>query len=296
MKIGFIIPILEEYDLDVAVKNIERACADSGTDYDIIFALNARMDVMFTRIRNLFSENAKVKAFMTDRFVSEHKLITFAMKSCEDYGAVVIYSGKEETNVDVIKAFIASHQAGNKIVYLKKVYRGFANIWQNFKNLIYRLGVFVLGVFKDIVAENDIQLLDSDVVKTINQLPTRNQLLRTLDSLIYYNTDIVHLQVDPNEYINPIYTEKIKSYYTNASASYIFLVMALLSATASILLLSLQINIHYLFHLGMWSMFAISFFTYIVLNAKKRLSLRVGKEFDPNELKSIEQKIEYYNF
>ena len=37
------------------------------------------------------------------------------MEKCEDYDATIIYAGKEEINVDVVKAFITSHQAGNKI-------------------------------------------------------------------------------------------------------------------------------------------------------------------------------------
>lgn len=296
MKVGFIIPLLDEYDLDVAYKNIEKACKDSGVDFDVIFALNNKASSVFTKIRNVFVENNKVKAFMSDRPVNEHKLITLAMQECEGYDATIIYSGKEETNVDVMKALITSWQAGNKIVYLRKVYRGFAKITNYIKTALYKLGVAILGIFKDVCAENDIQLLDNDVVKTINQLPNKNQLLRTLDSLIYYNTDIIHLEVDPNEFINPIYTEKEKNYYRNALVSYISLGVSLVSVFVSILLLSLQVDFYFLFHIILWVVFVIGFFVFIVFSTKKVLSGRVGVEFDINELNSLKAKIEYYNF
>lgn len=296
MKVGFIIPILDEYDLEVAYKNIEKACKDSNVEFDVIFALNSKVSSVFTKIRNIFVENDKVKAFMTDRPVNEHKLITLAMQECERYDAAVIYSGKEETNVDVMKALITSWQAGNKIVYLRKVYRGFAKITHYIKTAFYKLGIAILGIFKDVCAENDIQLLDNDVVKTINQLPNKNQLLRTLDSLIYYNTDVIHLEVDANEFINPVYTEKDKSFYRNALVSYISLGVAFISAFVSILLLSLQVSLYFLFHIIFWVIFIIGFFVFIVFSTKKVLSSRVGVEFDINELNSLKAKIEYYNF
>lgn len=296
MKISFIIPMLDDYDVEVAYRNIEKACSDTDVDFDVIFAINNKLNVMFMKVRNIFVENKRVKAFMTDREVNQHKLITLAMQDCEDYDAVVIYSGKEETNVDVIKAFIESWKAGNKIVYLKKVYRGFARVWASLKGLLYKIGVLVLGIFKDIGAENDIQLLDQDVVKTINQLPNKNQLLRTLDSLIYSSTDIIHLQVDPNEYINQLYTEKQKTYYNNAIISYVALFVAMSSALASSLLLGLNIDVSLLSHVAMWSAFALSFFMWVVFSTKKTLALRVGKEFDLQELKNIKAQTEYYNF
>lgn len=297
MKIGFIIPILDDYDVELAYKNIDKACKDSGVRYNIIFALNNKLNILFTKIRNNFVENNTVKAFMTDRPVNEHKLITLAMKECEDYDAVIIYSGKEETNVDVMKAFITSWKAGNKIVYLKKVYRGFfAKFWQNLKNAFYKFGVLMLGIFKDICAENDIQLLDNDVVKTINQLPNKNQMLRTLDSLIYYNTDIIHLEVDPNEYINPIYEEKDNAYVRNNVIAYSSFALSLAFALTSILLLCFEVKIHFLFHVVFWCLFLITFFLYIVFATKSILNVRVGKEVSLSELNSIQSKTEYYNF
>ncbi len=296
MKIGFIIPLLDDYDLEVAYKNIDKACKDSEVDYEIIFALDHKLNVMFTKIRNIFVENSKIKAFMTDRSVNEHKLITLAMLESEKYDAVIIYSGKEETNVDVMKAFITSWQAGNKLVYLKKVYRGFAKFTHYLKTAFYRMGVAILGIFKDICAENDIQLLDRDVVITMNQLPTKNQMLRTLDSLIYYATDTIHLEVDPNEFVNTIYTEKPTSYKKNATISYISLGVSLALALTSILLLSFGAKLHFLFHIGFWALFAVTFFLFVVFGTRKTLTMRVGKEMEANELKSLQTKTEYYNF
>ena len=116
MKIGFIVPLLDEYDLEKNVDTITKSCAESNVDFDIIFALNSKLSATFTKIRNLYVENTAVKAFMVDRPVDQHKLITLAMEKCEDYDATIIYSGKEEVNADVIKAFITSYAAGNKIV------------------------------------------------------------------------------------------------------------------------------------------------------------------------------------
>lgn len=296
MKIGFIIPLMDDYDLEVAYKNIDKACKDSEVNYEIVFALNHKLNVMFTKVRNTFVENANIKAFMTDRAVSEHKLITLAMQDSEKYDAIVIYSGKEETNVDVLKAFIASWQAGNKIVYLKKVYRGFARVTNYLKTMFYKLGIAMLGIFKDVCAENDIQLLDNDVVKTINQLPNKNQLLRTLDSLIYYATDVIFLEVDPNEFINPLYSEKDESYKKNLLGAYISLSVSLSMALTSIMVLAFKGNLHFLIHLMFWALFVLSFFLFVVFSTKKVLSVRVGKEVELTELKSIRAKTEYYNF
>ena len=295
MKIGFIVPLLDEYDVEVAYKNIDKACKDTNVSYEIIFALSNKLNLLFTKIRNVFVENAKIKAFMADRPVSEHKLITMAMQESESYDAIVIYSGKEDTNADVIKAFISSWQAGNKIVYLRKVYRGFARFTNFIKTIFYKLGIMVLGIFNDVCAENDIQLLDADVVKTINQLPNKNQLLRTLDSLIYYAVDVIHLEVDPNEFVNPIYTEKGKDVVKHNIVSYVSLGVAIVSGLVSIILMLSNANAHFMVHLALWAVFVCAMFVFIVYQTKRVLAVRVGQEIDINELDSIKNKTEYYN-
>lgn len=296
MKINFIIPLLDDYDIELAYKNIDKACKESKIDYDIVFGLNYKLGNLFTKIRNEFVENNKIRAFMTDRPVNQHKLITLAMETSEKYDAVIVYSGKEETNVDVIKAFISSWQTGNKIVYLKKIHRGFAKVVNFVKTAFYKLGIAMLGIFRDVCAENDIHLLDGDVVKTINQLPNKNQLLRTLDSLIYYETDIIHLEVDPNEYINSKYQEKSKDYYNNLIISVVSLGISLTTLLLSGLFMLLSVNAHFLVHLLLWSVFILSGFIHIVFNTKRVLSVRVGTEVEIAELKSLKAKTEFYNF
>ena len=69
---------------------------------------------------------------------------------------------------------MAAWKGAIKIVYLKKEYSGFKKIWSGLKSLVYWLGTKLMGVFKDIGAETDIQLLDQDVVKTINQFGVQN--------------------------------------------------------------------------------------------------------------------------
>ncbi len=294
MKIGFIIPLLDEYDVEKNYDTLSQACVDCGVQFDIIFALNSKLDAVFTKIRNVYVENKSVKAFMVDRPVDHHKLITLAMEKCEEYDATVIYSGKEDVNADVVKAFITSYEAGNKIVYLKKVYRGFKKLVVGFKSVLYKLGIKLLGVFKDIDAENDIQLLDSDVVKTINQLPGKNRQLRTLDSLLYYTTDIIHLEVDSKETINSNYVVKDKSYVNNAAVAYSSLSIGTVSLVLTCLALSLW-KWHYLIHIALWFTFAIGMVLFLVFNTRKTLTLRAGKYVEPSEFVSLKDKIEYYN-
>lgn len=295
MKIGFIIPLLDEYEIEKSFNTISKACADCNVDFDVVFALNSKLSAVFTKIRNVFVENKAVKAFMVDRPVDHFKLITLAMEKCENYDATIIYSGKEEINADVIKAFITSYEAGNKIVYLKKVYRGFKKIVAGFKAMFYKLGIKLLGVFKDINAETDIQLLDADVVKTINQLPGKNRQLRTLDALLYYTTDIIHLEVDSKEVINANYSSKDKSYVKNAVVAYTSLSVGLISIILSIISLSVSWKWHYLLHIGLWVLFLVGITLFLVFNTRKTLTYRAGKYIEPSEFVSLKDKIEYYN-
>ena len=296
MKIGVIIPVLEEYDIEFATKTVEKACANNGVDFEVMFALSGDLHNLFKKIRTEFVENAKVKAFMADRKINEHKLITLAMMESEGYDATIIYSGKEDMNEDVINAFIASWKAGNKIVYLRKVYSGFSKFVQNIKKAFYKLGIAMLGIFTDVCAENDIQLLDKDVVITINQLPNKNQMLRTLDSLIYEPTDIIHLQVDPNEFVNPLYTEPEEGNVKMGVVAYVSLGLTFVLWGVSILLLSLGTGTHFLWHLLLWALGILSFFLFVAFATKQKLQKRAGKEMIVSELKTLKEKSEEYNF
>lgn len=295
MKIGFIIPLLDEYDIEKGYNTIAKACNESKVDFDVIFALNSKLSATFTKIRNVYVENKAVKAFMVDRPVDQHRLITLAMEKCEDYDATVIYSGKEEVNADVIKAFITSYEAGNKIVYLKKVYRGFKKVLSGVKSMFYKLGIKLLGVFKDVNAETDIQLLDMDVVKTINQLPGKNRQLRTLDALLYYTTDIIHLEVDSKEVINQNYCPKDKSYMKNAVVGYTSLGIGCVSAVLSIIALAVKWRWSYIIHILLWLLFVVGIVLALIFNTRKTLTFRAGKNVEPSELVSLKDKIEYYN-
>lgn len=295
MKFGFIIPLLDEYDIEKGYNTIAKACKETKSNFDVIFALNSKLSATFTKIRNVYVENKAVKAFMVDRPVDQHKLITLAMEKCEDYDATIIYSGKEEINADVIKAFITSYEAGNKIVYLKKVYRGFKKIVTGIKAMFYKLGIKLLGVFKDVNAETDIQLLDADVVKTINQLPGKNRQLRTLDALLYYTTDIIHLEVDSKEVINQNYNPKDKTYMKNAVVGYTSLGVGLVCGILSVIALAVGWKWNYVLHIVLWLFFVIGILLALVFNTRKTLTLRAGKNVEPSELVSLKDKIEYYN-
>jgi len=240
MKIAFIVPVLSEINLQETYDKITEACE---VNHDIIFAINGKLNSFFAQVRTTFLSDSKVKAFMVDKPTNEHQLITLGMEMTEDYDATIIYSGKEEPNIDVIKAFIASWKAGNKIVYLKKEYSGFKKIWVKIKRAFYTLGIKTLGIFKDHCAETDIQLLDQDVVKTINQLPQKNRQLRVLDSFVGFTTDIIQLEIDGKMKENKTYDDKSKSYKTSGIISLVSVLVGVLSLTFGILSIALEWNI-----------------------------------------------------
>lgn len=292
MKIAFLIPVLDEINLEKTFNRINEAC---DIEHDVIFAINGKLNSFFTQVRTTFLSESSIKAFMVDRPVNEHKLITLGMEMTEDYDATIIYSGKELPNVDVIKAFIASWKAGNKIVYLKKEYSGIKKIGVNIKRAFYKLGIKMLGIFKDRCAETDIQLLDVDVVKTINQLPQKNRQLRVLDSFVGYPTDIIQLEIDGKMKENKNYDEKIKAYKVCGLISMISLILSIALIAVGCVGIALR-----------WELPAVLYVTFFVLGAfglalsfvsaiKKTLHFRVGQVFELGELKDLSNKIEKYN-
>ena len=292
MKIAFIVPVLDEVNLTSTVEKISNAC---DTEFDIYFAINGKLNTLFTQVRTNFLQDSRVKAFMVDRPVNEHKLITLGMEMTEDYDATIIYSGKEEPNEDVIKAFVASWKAGNKIVYLKKEYSGFKKLWVNIKRCFYKLGISALKIFKDRCAETDIQLLDQDVVKTINQLPQKNRQLRVLDSFVGFPMDEIQLEIDSKMKENKNYDEKIKAYKICGAVALSSLIISIISLTLGILGISLG-----------WTMSAVVYILLFVLGifglviafayaTKRTLHFRVGLMTETHELNDLRNKLEKYN-
>ena len=292
MKIAFIIPVLDEIDLQKTTKNINDACE---LDHDIIFAINGKMNSFFTQVRAVFLADASVKAFMLDRPVNEHKLITLGMEMTEDYDATIIYSGKEEPNKDVIRAFISSWQAGNKIVYLRKEYSGIKKLGVKIKRAFYRMGIKALHVFKDRCAETDIQLLDQDVVKTINQLPHKNRRLRVLDSFVGYQTDVIQLEIDSKMKENKSYDEvttKVKTYGALAITS---ILLALVSIVVSVIGIVLAWPISVVVYIVLFALGIFGIIMSFILSTLKTLNFRAGQIVDIGELKDLRNKLEKYN-
>lgn len=296
MKVAFVIPILSDCDIKQRFDAVEQACKECDINFEIIFAFNNKLNNMFSQVRSTFIENKKVKAFKVNRTVNQHKLITIAMKGCEDYDATIIYSGKETINVDVVKAFLTSWKAGNKIVYLKKVYSSPKKILVWFKSLIYRLGTKIMGVFKDMGAETDIQLLDKDVVITINQLPEKNRHLRTLDAFVGYNTDIIKMEVDSKIKDSKSYVEKTKKYKLNLTLSIVFLVLSVLTLTTGILSVALHWKMRWILTMLIWIGFLIMGLFSLVFFTKKELLIRVGDSEDMSDIDELLNKMEKYNF
>ena len=292
MKIAFIIPVLEEINLEKTFNRINEAC---DIDHDVFFAINGKLNSFFTQVRTTFLSESSVKAFLVDRPVNEHKLITLGMQMTEDYDATIIYSGKELPNIDVIKAFIASWKAGNKIVYLKKEYSGFKKIGVNLKRAFYKMGVKMLGIFKDRCAETDIQLLDSDVVKTINQLPQKNRQLRVLDSFVGYPTDVIQLEIDGKMKENKNYDEKIKAYRVCGIISLVSLILAIALIAVGCIGIALGWQISAVLYITMFVLGVFSLVMAFVFAIKKQLHYRVGQIFDVAELRDLANKLEKYN-
>ena len=293
MKIAFLIPVLEDIDISRTYDIIKEAC--DGTEFEIIFAINGKLNRLFTNLRNTFIDKAEVRAFMIDRPEDEHKLITMGMTYCNDYDSTIIYSAKEEPNIDVIRAFITSWKAGNKIVYLKKEYSGLKNVIVTLKRAVYRTCIKMLGIFNDQCAETDIQLLDQDVVQTINQLPSKNRHLRVLDSFVGYSTDVIQLEIDSKVKENRTYISKPKS-ASNCN----------LVATISLLALFVSIGLLVINHTLKWNLPLFAIIGILVLcigcsvvswiyYTKAALLLRIGQLYDMNDLRDIENKLEKYN-
>ncbi len=296
MKVAFIVPVLNDCDVKQRYDAAEAACKEMNVDFEIVFAFNSKLNNMFSLVRSTFIENKKVKAFKVDRVVNQHKLITLAMKECENYDATIIYSGKETINVDVVKAFLTSWMAGNKIVYLKKVYSGAKKVGVWIKSLIYRLGTKIMGVFKDIGAETDIQLLDKDVVITINQLPEKNRHLRTLDSFIGYNTDIIKMEVDSKIKDSKNYIDKSKKCKIDIALSAIFFVLCIAALTVGILSLALNWKMRWMLTMFIWVGFVIFALFALVFFTKKELRVRVGDSEDMSDINELIDKMEKYNY
>ena len=292
MKVAFIIPVLNEINLEKTYNKINEACE---IPHDIYFALNGKLNSFFTQVRTTFLNDASVKAFMADRPVNEHKLITLGMEMTEDYDATIIYSGKETPNVDVIRAFISSWSSGNKIVYLKKEYSGFKKLTVKFKRAVYSLGMKMLGIFKDRCAETDIQLLDQDVVKTINQLPQKNKQLRVLDSFVGYATDVIQLEIDSKMKENKNYEEKNKSYKLCGLFSGLSLIISLALIIFGIAGIMLEWQIPAIVYITVFVIAIFGLILSFVLGIKKVLHYRVGKLQDTNELQDLRNKLEKYN-
>lgn len=304
MKIAFIVPILNEINnLQKTFNRINESCTDD--DFDIYFAINGKLNSFFTQVRTTFLNESRVKAFMVDRPVNEHKLITLGMEMTESYDATIIYSGKELPNKNVIKAFISSWKAGNKIVHLKKEYTGFKKLAVKLKRAWYSLGIKMLGIFKDRCAETDIQLLDQDVVKTINQLPAKNRQLRVLDSFVGYPVDVIKLEIprkraDHEEETTELqnkkfYEEKIKAYKVCAIGSLSLLFLGIVSLALGIVGIVLQWTIPAVLYVLFFALGLLSLILSFVFGTKKTLHYRVGQLTEIPELNDLRNKIEKYN-
>lgn len=292
MKLAFIIPVLEEIELENTINKIDEGC---DVDYDIYFAINGKLNSFFTKVRTTYLDNSRIKAFMVDRPVNEHKLITLGMEMTGDYDATIIYSAKEEPNVDVIKAFLSSWKAGNKLVYLKKEYSGLKKLWVKMKRFFYSMGIKMLGISPDYLAETDIQLLDQDVVKTINQLPLKNRQLRVLDSFVGYSVDIIQIEIDNKMKENKIYSEKIKAQKVCGIVALTSLLIAIACLAVGFVAIGLSWAMNIVVYILLFTVGAFGIILAYIYATKRTLHSRVGLATELPELNDLRNKLEKYN-
>ena len=179
---------------------------------------------------------------------------------------------------------------------LKKHYTGIKRFWVGLKRFIYKMGIKLLNIFYDRCAENDIQLLDQEVVKTINQLPAKNQQLRVFDSFVGYQTDVIDLRVGKNVKVNEAYTVKSKSYKVTKFAAACAFTLGILLFAFEIVALSLGWIYSFFLHAGIFMISFLLLVTSFLFLTRSIIIFRAGEEFDQNEMKDIMDKIEKYNF
>ena len=153
----------------------------------------------------------------------------------------------------------------------------------------------MLGIFKDRCAETDIQLLDQDVVKTINQLPQKNRQLRVLDSFVGFPIDIIQLEIDNKVKDNKLYEEKTKKFKVCRVSSFLSFFIGAVGIAVPIVGMVLKwtlpaVLIIFLLALGVFGLI-MSF----IFNIKKTLHYRVGEQNELPELNDLRNKLEKYN-
>ncbi len=298
MKVVFLLPVMHEYDFKNQYDSIAKTCKELKTDFDVIYVLNGNMQKIFADIRNNFLDNDNVRAIKMMSDVNEHKLITVGMKYCENYSATIVYSSKEEINVNVIKAFITSWKAGNKIVYLKKTRTGFKKFFQNIGLFFYNLGIKVLNVYKDFGGETDIQLLDLEVVKTINQLPEKNRQLRILDSFVGFQSDVISVvdnKKTQNTEVAKKYNDISKNYKYSLTFCILTLIIFVIAMAFQIVALSIGFDLGLIGEILLIAIILGSALIGLVFITKARLTYRTGDFVQVQEINNLDEKSEKYN-
>jgi len=205
---------------------------------------------------------------------------------------------KEDVNTNVVKAFITSWKAGNKIIYLKKTRTGFKKFFQNIGMFFYNLGIKVLNIYKDFGGETDIQFLDLEVVKTINQLPEKNRQLRILDSFVGFQSDVISVVENKkvkNKEVLKRYNDKSKNYKYSLTFCILTLVIFAVSLAFQIASLSIGLDLGLIGEILLIAIILGSGLIGLVFITKTRLSYRTGDFVQVQEINNLDDKSEKYN-
>ena len=157
------------------------------------------------------------------------------------------------------------------------------------------MGIKALHIFKDRCAETDIQLLDQDVVKTINQLPHKNRRLRVLDSFVGYQTDIIQLEIDSKMKENKSYDEISTKVKTYGIMSIVSTLLAIACIVVGILGIALSWKMSVVIYIALFTIGIFGLIMAFVLSTLRTLNFRVGQIIDVTELKDLRNKLEKYN-
>ncbi len=298
MKLVFLLPVMHEFDAREQYNIIETTCKEIKIDFDIIYVLNGNMQKMFADIRNTFLENDNVRAIKMMSDVNEHKLITIGMKYCEDYSATIIYTCKEDINANVIKAFVTSWKSGNNIVYLKKARTGIKKFFQNIGLFFYNLGIKILKIYRDFNSEDDIQLLDQEAVRTINQLPEKNRQLRILDSFVGFNSEVVSVvdnKKNRNSEVENKYKTISKKYTYSLTFSILTAIIFLCCLIFQIVAVAVSLDLGLIGEILLISIIFGSAFLGLLFATKTALNYRIGDYIQVQEINLLDEKAEKYN-
>lgn len=156
-----------------------------GVDYEIIFVNDGSPDDADAVLRELTAADDHVLAIEHSRnFGSQNAFVSGMQFATGD--AVVLLDGDLQDPPELIQAFYAKWQAGNDVVYGRRVKRDGSTLLALFARAFYRLFRWISEVPMPLDA-GDFALMDRKVVDALLALPETDQFLRGLRAWVGFN-------------------------------------------------------------------------------------------------------------